>query len=349
MNVNTNNIEVNYPKEESKEYYSYQTMKGQSTINYKDNNIGNILVDDLYMRSMTEKDNNNDQINQGSTKLPKKNNTKKHINSLSNLSLNNEDNKNLENNQTNKDKENKMKMRFELEQNIANGQINNNLMRESLKINSNRKEFIAKCSDSLNKNTKFLQKTNNIRKKILVINILSLALFFLNLMLYLNDDVEDYKMFILVSLILVTVSLFLNFLLIISIFLKILSNIYYANIFRFFSIIDFALSLAILIIYIISTVHIIPEIIDDRNVNKKLIISLFILLFTISICVIFITGFISLESILIIIRCKNEYAFEFLDFNKSKNENSRKKYIVLEEETTNENENNLKKFHACLY
>ena len=349
MNVNANNIEMSYPKEESKEYYSYQTMKGQSTINYKDNNIGNILVDDLYMRSMTEKDNNNDQINQGPIKFSKKINTKKHINSLSNLSLNNEDNKNLENNQTSKDKENKMKMRFELEQNIANGQINNNLMRESLKINSNRKEFIAKCSDSLNKNTKFIQKTNNIRKKILVINILSLALFFLNLMLYLNDDVEDYKMFILVSLILVTVSLSLNFLLIISIFLKILSNIYYANIFRFFSIIDFALSLAILIIYIISTVHIIPEIIDDRNVNKKLIISLFILLFAISICVIFITGLISLESILIIIRCKNEYAFEFLDFNKSKNGNSHKKYIVLEEETTNENENNLKKFHACLY
>ena len=353
MKRKSNNKEPNYQKEESNEYHSYQTMNGESTYiqNYKNTNLEEIGPEDMYVRSMTESNTQNDKIQIDSLQnfSKKKTGNRPYTNNLNNLKFKNDAYTNSENDIIKNDKDNKIKMRLELEKDMNNGNINNNYFNKlNQHMQSNRKEFITKCSDTLNNNKKFIQKINNIRNKIIIINILSCVLFFLNLVLFLNDDLEDYKILLLSSLILISVFLLLNILLIISIFLKILSNIYYANIFRFFSIIDFALSLADLIVYIISTNKIISEIIDDKNINKILVIVLFILILIINVPIIFITGLLSSESLLIAIGCKNEFALELLGYSKTKKINNNQNYIILEEET-NDNSNSLKKFHACLH
>lgn len=245
------------------------------------------------------------------------------------------------------------KMKKELKNNYKELEINKNSLKKN-NLNKNKLNNInilnynnsSKLINEINKNKK------QIMKKLIKIEIPLLFLLSFNIILY-NilynktniNNLDLYISSISLSSILCGFTLFL----IILIFIGIFNHYYTANIFRFLCLINFGVSISLLIIQIILIFNF-KRNINNNNEKKLFTYYLFISIIGITIIINYLIGKIAKDSLLIIGGCKNEDA---CPERKAKNngKNKKEKYVYFEEEMDKGdiNINTLKKFHACIY
>ena len=244
----------------------------------------------------------------------------------------------MKNDLNNMYKEIKMEKKFLKNNNSSNNNTNKNT------INFNKKNI-----NEINKNRNFLLK------KLIIIQIPLLFLVILNIILYkiLNyrNNLNNLNLYISSLSISCALSCF-NLFLIVLIILGIFNHYYTSNLFRFLCIINFCISISLIIIQIILISNIKSNI--NFELEKKITkIFIYFLIFMITCLILLINifiGIIAKESLLIIGGWKNENSCPERIVKKSSNK-VKGNYVYFDEELYN-NETNikaLKKFHACIY
>lgn len=333
-------------KEETRDHASFQKMLGQSdnSSTQQENNYQNLINNDPILKKMTEQSNNNPNrilhplntpnslyqnaniktANQGFVDPSglKQNYINNNINNINNI-----------NNYYQFVGRNKI---FKMKDgDFFNQEPKGRLISSTFQNLSYGDEIDKSYKTNLKKNKSFITKINQMKKKVWIILISSLLLFCLNLSMCLNKELEYYDTFIIISLILSACSCLVNLGLIISLFMGILSDIYLSNVFRLVAFFDFFLSIAMIIIHLCATMQILPEI--DGKKEKTKILCLMLGICVLIILCISMTTLIGFESFLVFFRCRNEYVFEALGYNKRRNYAIN--YVKLNEETVGNNLN----------
>ena len=217
------------------------------------------------------------------------------------------------------------------------------------KTNNNKNKYSTAIFNQINKNKNYLLK------KLIIIQIPLLFLVCFNIILYkiLNNinNLNEFNLYI-SSLSLSSSLSFFNFLLIILILFGILRYYYTSNAFRFLCLINFCLSISLLIIHIILIINYKSyiKIETEKKTTKFLVYFLFFSVTAISTLINVPLGIIAKDSFLIIGGCKNENACPERKI-KDKKRKTKGKYVYFKDdiEDTDININTLKKFHACIY
>ena len=249
------------------------------------------------------------------------------------------------------------KMKNELKKNYKEIEINknslkkNNLHKNNLNNNSNsiKNNYSPKVINEINKSKR------QIMKKLIRIQIFLIFLVPFNIILfYILGNIKNIKNFDLYisSVSLSSVLCGFTLFLIILIFLGIFQHYYTANIFRFLCLINFGISISLLIIQIILIFNFISNINinNEKKLTKILIYCLIISITGISILINLLIGIIAKDSLLIIGGCKNENACPERKV-KIKGSKIKENYVYFDEEIDkcDTNINALRKFHACIY
>ena len=262
---------------------------------------------------------------------------------------------NIKENNYNKKERQKLerKMKNDLNKIYKEIKIDENYIKQN--NNLEKKEITKKIKYSKNYINEINKNRSFILKKLIIIQIPLLFLVSLNIILYkiLNNsnNLNNLNLFI-SSLSLSCALSFFNLFLIILIILGIFNHYYTSNLFRFLCLINFGLSLSLIVIQIILIGNFKTNInFEFEKKSKKIFIYFLIIIIT---CIILIVnifiGLIAKESLLIIGGWKNENSCPERKVKKSGNK-MKGKYVYFNEEM-DDKETNLKalrKFHACIY
>ena len=227
----------------------------------------------------------------------------------------------------------------------SNSLKKNNLKNLSNNKDINNKKYSSETINQINKNKSY------ILKRLVIIQIPLIFLVFFNIILFkiLNNNHNFYDLYLYITSLSLSCALSgLTFFLIILILFGIFRHYYTSNIFRFLCLLNFCLSISLIIIQLIIIIKFKVNI--KIKAEKKLTkIIIYLLIFMIS-GIIFIVnlfiGILAKESCLIIGGCKNENA---CPERKIKNRGSNKygsNYIYFNEDDINIK--SIKKFHACI-
>ena len=248
------------------------------------------------------------------------------------------------------------KMKNELKKNYKEMEIDKNLLKKN---NIYKNKFNNKIIKKDNYSPKIINEINKsksqIMKKLIGIEIPLLFLVSFNIILYniLSNRKNIRNLDLLISSISLSIVLSgFTFFLIILIILGIFHHYNTANIFRFLCLINFCISISLLIIQIILIFNFISNInINNEKKLKKIFIYYLIISITgITIAINLLIGIIARDSLLIIGGCKNENACPERKIENKGNKN-KEKYVYFDEEIDkcDTNINALRKFHACIY
>ena len=253
-------------------------------------------------------------------------------------------------------------MRNDLRKNYKEKDIKNKkLKKNNLYKNNNDDINNQKKNKNKNKNRNKIEMNNqiNINKNIILKNLIKIQLILLflvslNIILYIilnkNNKLNNLDLYIStlsLSCILFAFTLFLIILIILGIFQHYDST----NIFRLLCIINFCISISLMIIQIISILHFKSDInIENEKIIKKIFV--YFLIFSITGIIILVNifiGAIAKESLLILIGYKNENVCPERKIKKGGNRHGGN-YVYFNEEIDgyDVNLNTLKKFHACI-
>ena len=243
------------------------------------------------------------------------------------------------------------KMKYELNSIYDQSNVlkKNNLKNLNYNKDINNKKYSSETINQINKNKSY------ILKRLVIIQIPLIFLVFFNIILFkiLNNNHNFYDLYLYITSLSLSCALSgLTFFLIILILFGIFRHYYTSNIFRFLCLVNFCLSISLIIIQLIIIIKFKVNIkIEAEKKLTKIII--YLLIFMIS-GIIFIVnlfiGILAKESCLIIGGCKNENA---CPERKIKNRGSNKygsNYIYFNDELNEDDINikSLKKFHACI-
>ena len=250
------------------------------------------------------------------------------------------------------------KMKYDSNQNYKEKDIDkNNLKKNNFQNNDDEinNQNINKNKIAIVMNNQVNINKNIILKKLIKIQIILLFLVSLSTILYLilNKNNKSKKLILYISsLSLSIILLFFTLFLIILIILGIFQHYYTSSIFRFLCIINFCISISLIIIQIISILKFNSAIIEKEKKIKKIFVYFLIFIITgIIILVNLHIGTIAKESLLILIGYKNENACPERKVKKGGNRLGGN-YVYFNEESEGNNDvnlNALKKFHACIY
>jgi len=194
---------------------------------------------------------------------------------------------------------------------------------------------------------------NKILKKLIKIQIFSIALVTLNIILFQllnkNKEITNINLFV-TSLLLSCISFGLTLFLIILIKCGIFLHYYTSNIFRFLCLINFFLAISLIIVQIILILNL-SSIIDFKVIEKITKIFIFIIIFGKTGLILLLNIFIGImakDSLLILIGYKNENACPERRSFKSNKSGGNYAFFNEESDDIDFNQNTLKKFHACI-
>ena len=228
---------------------------------------------------------------------------------------------------------------------------NNNLKNlQNNEENANNKKYCPEVINQINKNK------NYILRRLVIIQIPLIFLVSFNIILFtiLNNKniFNDLNLFI-SSLTLSCALSGLTFFLIILIIFGIFRHYYTSNIFRFLCLVNFCVSISLIIIQLILLLKFKVNIkINSETKLTKIIVYLLIFIITgIILIVNLLFGIIAKDSLLIIGGCKNENACPERKIKSKGNNKNGGNYVYFNEEMNQGDINikTLRKFHACIY